>query len=326
VIGAAQRDVLKTWLYAAGSICLGAAMAPILFNAGQALAEVTASKQTNDLLDRVAALCRAASFPQFYQASLLLGAFLLFLPWAASLHRGERLPCRRGQALRPLRTGPLHLLAGLGFAFGQFLLVGIALTQAGSFAWRDSLALESADLLKLLPVAMAWVIVQELVFRGMILGVFLRAMRPLAAILVMGLLFAFVRFLKPPAGLDVADDESSRAGFELLADTLSRGLDPVVLIGSFLPLLGLGAVLGYARFRTASLWLPLGLHSGWVCANALFITAATPLHRPDPIATALAGDSLFTGIIPLTAMLFAGLLVFFFTAPPHAAEPAANAP
>lgn len=326
MIGAAQRDVLKTWLFAAGSVCLGAALAPILFNACQALAEVTASKQTNDLLDRIAALCRAASFPQFYPASLLLGAFLLFLPWTASLHRGERLPLRRGQALRPLRTGPLHLLAGLSFAFGQFLLVGIALTQAGSFAWRDPLAIETEGLLKLLLVAMAWVIVQELMFRGMILGIFLRAMRPLAAILVMGLLFAFIRFLKPPAGFDVVDDEASRAGFELLADSLMRGLDPVVLVGSFLPLLGLGAVLGYARFRTASLWLPMGLHAGWVCANALFITAATPLHRPDPIATAFAGDSLFTGVIPLTAILFTGLLVFFFTAPPHAAIPPATAP
>jgi len=321
VTGAAQRDVLKTWLYAAGSVCLGAAVAPFLFNAGQALAEVTASKQTNDLLDRIAHLCRGATFPQFYQASLLAAAALLFLPWAASLHRGERLPPRRGQALRALRTGPLHLLAGLGFAFGQFIVVGIALTQAGSFAWRDPLTVDTAGLLKLLLGAMFWVIVQELLFRGMILGVFLRAMRPIAAILVMGLLFAIVRFLQPPPGLDVADDEASRAGFELLADTLSRGLDPLVLVGGILPLVALGAVLGYARFRTASLWLPIGLHAGWVCANALFVTAAAPLHRPDPIATALAGESLFNGVIPLTAILFTGLLVFFFTAPPHAEHP-----
>lgn len=318
VSGAAKRDVVKTWLYAGASVGLGAAFAPWLFNAGRALAEVTEHKQTNDLLDRLARVCRAGDFADFYQASLLAAALLLFLPWVGLLDRGGKRMTDSGQALRRLPRGPLHLLTGWFLGLGQFVLVGIALTQAGSFAWRDPQAIPVDGLLGTLLIAVFWVILQEWFFRGMVLGVFLRAMRPFAALLMMALLFTAVRLLAPPAGFQVADDESSQAGFEMLAAAFSRCGNPDFLVSTVLPLIGLGAVLGYARFRTGSLWLPMGLHAGWVVANLAFTTAATPLKRPDPIASALAGPDLFTGIIPLSVILVTGLLIFFFTAPPDA--------
>ena len=55
VSGAPQRDVLKTWLGAAGVACLGAWLAPRLFNAGKALADVAGGRVTNGWLDRLAA-------------------------------------------------------------------------------------------------------------------------------------------------------------------------------------------------------------------------------------------------------------------------------
>ena len=49
------------------------------------------------------------------------------------------------------------------------------------------------------------------------------------------------------------------AGFYLLGQILTRFGDPVPMISGFGTLLVVGLVLGYARWRTASLWLPAGL-------------------------------------------------------------------
>ncbi len=74
----ASGDVLKLWLYAAASVLLGAWFAPLLYNAGKALAEVSSVKATNGPLQWLAGICRAAEFPAFFEASLLVAAAILF--------------------------------------------------------------------------------------------------------------------------------------------------------------------------------------------------------------------------------------------------------
>jgi membrane protease YdiL (CAAX protease family) len=39
---------------------------------------------------------------------------------------------------------------------------------------------------------------------------------------------------------------------------------PGLLLGGFATLLLAGLILGYARARTRSLWMPIGLHAGWI--------------------------------------------------------------
>src|SRR5690606_23889608 len=92
MLGTAQRDVWKTWLYALAAAALGAWLAPWLFNAGKALADVAGGKETNDVLDRLANVCRAAEFPAFYQTALLVAAALLFFPWMHWLGSGRSRP------------------------------------------------------------------------------------------------------------------------------------------------------------------------------------------------------------------------------------------
>ncbi len=73
----------------------------------------------------------------------------------------------------------------------------------------------------------------------------------------------------PQPGLDVADPEAAGTGFEMLRLLAGRFADWRCVCGHFLPLLALGGVLAYARWRTASLWLPVGLHTGWLFARAM---------------------------------------------------------
>ena len=84
-----------------------------------------------------------------------------------------------------------------------------------------------------------------------------------------------------------------------------------------MPWWAFGTVLGFARWRTSSLWLPIGLHAGWVLGNNLFLTMAVPLNQPDPIARVLVGGSLQDGLIPLVAMMLAGIVLHFMTPAPE---------
>ena len=74
-----------------------------------------------------------------------------------------------------------------------------------------------------------------------------------------------------------------------------------------------GAVLAvpFIGWRTASLWLPVGLHAGWIFSTRLFQELAKPLQLPAPFARALVGDTLQHGWIPLVALVVAGIVVHF---------------
>ena len=99
----------------------------------------------------------------------------------------------------------------------------------------------------------------------------------------------------------------------MLKLSLMRLKEPWTVLGVLVPLVGMGWILGYARWRTASLWLSAGLHAGWIFANGIFLVFVQPMPRTDPLARALAGGSLAEGLIPLAAVLITGTLVYFLT-------------
>jgi hypothetical protein len=66
-----------------------------------------------------------------------------------------------------------------------------------------------------------------------------------------------------------------------------------------------GCILADARLLTRSIWLPIGLHGGWVFANGLFSKAA---HR-ELLALPWIGRDLLVGIVPLGVALLSWWLV-----------------
>jgi uncharacterized protein len=324
-------DVLKVWLYAAAVVLGGAWLSRWLYQAGKALAEVTAAKQTNALIDAAAQWSRRSEFPAFYLSALLLAALLLLLPWLEWLRLGGawqragrgpwalRLPAGArgtppGQPLKKRGQGALQLALGFLLTAGIFLLIGHGLVAAGSRVWRDA-PLELPALAGMLAVLGFSALVQEIFFRGVVLGIFLRAMRPAAAIALAALLFAGVHSVLP-GGMTVPDPEAPGAGWGLLAMRLSRWADPAAFLLEILPLLALGVLLGLARWRTASLALPLGLHAGWLAAAHGFAAASAPLPPPGLLPRLLAGGDSGTGLLLLVGLLMVTLLVHLFTRPP----------
>ncbi len=328
--GEASSDVFKVWLHAAASVLLGAWASPLIYNAGKALAEVSSTKVTNGPLEWLAGICRSADFPKFFVASVLVFAAILFLPLIEWLRGGRspaggnswsmRLPTGArsqpaGQRLQKNPLGPRQAAIGFSLVMLLFLLIAGVLLLAGFLQWKSPGEPIARILIRGFAAALALAVFQEILFRGIAMGIFLRAMRPAAALGMAAVFFALVHFLNAPPGLNVADPDASGVGFELLRKIAGQFSEPKAVFGTFAPLLALGGVLAYARWRTASLWLPAGLHTGWIFVNTLISSVTVTASRPDSIMWVISGTSLKQGLVPLAAIVLAGILIDHLTGP-----------
>jgi len=320
-------DVLKVWLYASVVVALGAWLAPRLFNAGKALAEVTSTRTTNGALEWLGAACQKADFPQFFTASLLLVAAVLFFPWLRWLRPNRREAADSGPATQETdraevtKRRPLwwEITRGLWHGSAGFLLVaevwlalagGLVLT--GIFRSHHPAGSWEAFALKGLASSFALAVLMEVFFRGLVMAVFLRAMRPAAAIIMNAVFFALALAVIAPTGVIIADPEHADAGFGMLRIMTGRMGAWQSACEILVPLLALGTVLAYARWRSAALWLPIGLHAGWLFARE----AQTGLLDPIAGAPVLTELPWSPGCIPIITIVLAGVLAHRFTANP----------
>ena len=336
-------DVLKIFAYVAGTLILGAAIAPWLYQFGKGLAEVFAGKDSNPAIAWLADAARRSEFPRFFNRAVLLSAVLLIFPLLGWLRLGRppgkyrdtpwslRLPDRLvitdlGQPLRPNPQGWLQFGTGFVLAAGLLLLSGWVLVQSGCFMWTDVQAstrgvpnrfVQAIEwgkaLRKAVPTAVVVGFTEELMFRGVLLGIFLRAMRPAPAIALLSFLFAFVHFLSPPAGAMIEDPEAASAGFVMLGKIFGRFADPMAIVSEFMVLSAVGVVLAYSRYRTASLWLPVGLHAGWVFGEKLFNAATWGVPNLPRNVHWFVGETLKQGLLPLSVIAVTGILVHAMT-------------
>lgn len=331
----ALSDVLKVWLYAVVFALLGAWVSPLLYNAGKALAEVGSTKRTNGPLDWLAGQCRIMDFPSFFKLSMVLCAGVLFFPLVEWLRGGRaggrgkagsvRLPegARRptaGQRLWKNPRGPMQAVSGFLAVTVLFLMIAGMLVLAGVFEWKSPGEPMVGIVLRVVTMAVVMAVVQEFLFRGIAMGIFLRAMRPAWALGLSAVFFALVHFLNPPPGLNVVDPDAAGVGFDLLWKIVAQFSEPRVVLGTFVPLVGLGAMLAYARWETASLWLSTGLHAGWIFINGILACLTWPVSHPDTLAWVISGTTLREGLAPLAGILMAGGLVIRLTTTPHAPE------
>lgn len=320
---AALGDVVKVILYVIASFILAALMSPYLYEIGKAFAHVALSKDTADQVAWLAKKAGKAEFDTYFKRSLLLSAALLLVPLFYSLRLSEGTdpvksglwtlgrPGKFGQPLQRVRLGFLQALVGFLITTGFFFLMAWCLFALGWFEWKREPStgklLEAAG--RAIKTAVGVSLVEEWFFRGALLGIFLRAFRPMTAITSLSLLFAAAHFLVPSDDAVVVDPRSAMAGFEMLGLIGERFLDPATLMQGFVTLFLVGVILGVARYGTASLWLPIGLHAGWVFASKIFGRMA--MKRPDfpEEWTLYIGGRLTEGAIPLAFITLTGVVV-----------------
>src|SRR3712207_1387762 len=138
---------------------------------------------------------------------------------------------------------------------------------------------------------------------GWVVGVLLRATTPLLATLLTSGFFSILHFLKAPENTSPVVTWTS--GFVSIANSFAQFADPLLVLAGFTTLFLLGWILADARIRTRSLWLPIGLHAGWIFASAVFNKVA----KRELIALPWLGKNLLIGIAPLmVALLSWGIL------------------
>jgi membrane protease YdiL (CAAX protease family) len=184
-----------------------------------------------------------------------------------------------------------QLLAGFAFAAIPLLCCGALLLLVHIFSLRFAMTWLAFG--KIVGASIFVPAIEETFFRGLILGILLRSGRTYMSIFVTSALYSIVHFLKAPAGSSTIVTWSS--GFNSIASSFSQFADPMLVAAAFSTLLLIGLVLADARLRTRSLWLPTGLHAGWIFANGAF----NKIAHHETIVLPWLGKNLLVGIVPL---------------------------
>ena len=174
----------------------------------------------------------------------------------------------------------LERLSSLGLSFRRGwwrlllngLIVGIvSLMTYTALLWlfgvRHLTALENLSSSRVLRYALQGLAVgfiEETIFRGFLLQTALRDGRKLPAVVLVSAVYSGLHFLRGRVTVTMGFD--ALVGFRSLAVLVTSEKSFTGIVAPFVGLLFVGVVLSYAYLWTKSLYLPIGLHAGWVFA------------------------------------------------------------
>jgi len=270
------KDAARLAAYFIAIVVGGALLAPILFWSAQALAA-----------HGVFLFLVKYDFNTFFHRAILIVAVLLLWPL--------------------LRVSSVRGLGDLGLATNQnwardvgngvllsvipLLFCGALLITLHLYSFRHVFVWPRFG--KVVLAAIAVPFIEETFFRGIVLGILLRTGRKWLAIIAVSALFAAVHFLKGSEREPAIVTWSS--GFQSIGDAFAGFGDPMMVLSAFATLFLIGCILADARMLTRSLWVPIGLHAGWIFASGTF----SWLARRQMVALPWLGTNLLVGIIPL---------------------------
>lgn len=171
----------------------------------------------------------------FLDSGLVLGALLIVGHHWRTVEGRKLADLGFHPRLRGLGSGLLAGLAGVALTSCLSLLAGWAVPRAGA-SLPDALAL-----LSLLALALGIAVLEEALFRGVLLGIMLRGLPWTTAFAANACLFAAAHFLGP--------------GSRTLWDAAT----------TFIGLWATGVTLAWAAVRRG-LWFPVGVHACWIVA------------------------------------------------------------
>ena len=323
-----HSDFSKVILFCTLTIIASAIASPWIYNVGMLLAEVGKSRALNPLLDWLANRCADATFASFYNYTLLGCAIILagpFIMWCKLSNRSSlqpskpwriRLPTsantrQNGQALCRNPKAKLHLVIGF-LITGSLVSISIYLLEM--ITWFSFI--QPADywgaIRSGLLSAIVITLVSEWLFRGILMGIFIRAMRPAMAMVFISLFYAIIYSLLPTGNEIIANPDKADAGFRMIITIAENLLTPEKFTFSFMLLFSLGLVLAYARYRTASLWLPIGLHFGFIFPYQALQQLTESGTQHSPLSRLLIGADGRSGLLPFCLLLLSALVVHVF--------------
>lgn len=296
-----EAGAVVLWVLA--SVLLAAAISPWLYGLGKDFA--VQYVDDGGLFGKLAGSCERAKFTRYFNRSLMLSALLLFWPlwWRVRMLgrvRGRGVSIIQGGV--GWKIGLIHCLVGFTVAAGLLWVLGIAAHVGGAFAPVEKVPAAGEFISKGLVPALGASIAEEWLFRALLMGLWLRISGPVMACVGTSLVFAFVHFLEPPHGVLMSEPRAWTAGFELLGLVMQNYLSPQFIAAELLTLFVVGMALGWARLRTDSLWLPIGMHAGWIFA----FKSSNMLHaavEENALGSLWIGGTLRAGLLPLATLL-----------------------
>lgn len=300
--------------YFAATLILGAALAPWLWQAARGWAawsreagwdRVPVFGSWSDSIQR-------ADFTRVFNRAMLVAALMCLWPAARllQLRRGGL-----GLERNPVRWRDLAV--GFALAAGLLLVMGWGYLQTGVFVWRKNADVGGVLQDSLMRAAGAG-LMEELFFRGALLGLVLRVWPPRAALFFVSGVFAAVHFLQAPPELIIRDGIEAGSGFWLVGEILRVFGDANFLLAECATLFVAGWLLGEARLRTRSLWLPIGVHAGWIFGIGLYagLTRGSKALRRDEYLPWI-GETLKSGLVPLGMLVLTGVVLWAYARRRH---------
>ena len=284
-----MKDALRLAAYFVAVILTGAFIAPVLYWCAQSLAT-----------HRRLAFLAEFDFEVFFHRALLVSAIALFWPLLRSI--GVTRPADLGLKPNPHRWRDLG--RGLAASLLPLGLCAMAFILTHVYVLRSTVPWIPIVRTILSAIAVPWI--EETFFRGLILGVLLRSGRRYLAVSLTSGLFSIVHFLKAPEGTSAVVSWSS--GFQSIGHSFAQFAEPMLVLAGFTTLFLIGWVLADSRIRTASLWLPVGLHTGWILGNGLF----SRITKRELLLLPWLGRSLLIGLIPLAVVGVTWMIVRFW--------------
>ena len=271
-----MKDTARLAAYFIAIVVGGALLAPILFWSAQALAA-----------HGVFPFLTKYDFDTYFHRAILISAVLLLWP----LLRVSNVRGLADLGLAPNPDWARDVGYGVLLSVIPLLFCAALLIALHVYSFRHLFAWPRLGTVLLAAVSVPFI--EETFFRGIVLGLLLRTGRKRLSLVAVSALFAAVHFLKG------SEHELAivtwTSGFQSIGDAFAGFGDPMMVLAAFATLFLIGCILADARVLTRSLWLPIGLHAGWIFASGTF----SWLARRQIVALPWLGKNLLVGIIPL---------------------------
>lgn len=308
-----KSEVGAAVLWVMVSLLAAAVLSPWLHQGGRWFAGLGEAGRLPASLQWIAESCGRAKFDRYFSRSLLISA-LVFLPFLSVRIRHLRSSEVDFHKSRFTRYRPLDIalqIAAAAMISGVLLwLLGMYLANAGAYLPKANQAGFGKLVSKVFLPAVGASVIEEWLFRGILLGLWLRYAKPAVAVAGTSLIFAFLHFLSPPEGTVISDPAHPLAGLQLLGLILFHFANPLFFVAEFVSLVMIGVILAWARLRTGALWFSIGLHGGWIIAfkayNQLYESVPGNALHPWWI-----GDSLKSGVLPLVTLALTAIACRF---------------
>jgi membrane protease YdiL (CAAX protease family) len=286
-----MRVILKILTFLAAVLVCGALLSPPLFWLGQWLAH-----------EGIIPILAKFPFQKYFNRSLLISAIVLLWPFGRWL--GIRVPW--GALL--VRCPEWRRQTAGGFATGAFVMTLLAVCYVWGGFYGLKASFERSILIRALVSACFVGILEEWLFRGVIMRLLTHALPPARALGVCSALFAAVHFLKPNPAVQITEVHW-QSGWVLVPEMFHQFAKPLLVLGGFGTLCVFGWVLGLAALRTGSLWMAIGLHAGVVYIKLVF----SKMYENKNTALPWVGSELQIGMAPIALLLLTGLFVWSWT-------------